>query len=505
MPALLLDRTAPGATTCIVVGKLLDSLLPDLSAYRLILWATDDTSVRTPPSGAGSAQWQVFPIDRAAPKEFPALLEQFVRSDPRHLPSLYITDELSPSALDRYQQIITEIHAQLESAQRVRLTRQRDGFVWQRHILLNASAYLRRRLPASWAGALRGLPALVCGAGPSLDVSIGKLAQSAGDAVIFSADSALRALARQGVRADFAVSIDAAKVPEKCVPANLPPERVVLASVSPPGWQKALPVQTTFFLSSHQLTDDWFATFGAARTDLSVVESCGSTALELACFLGCDPIYLFGMDLAVDAANPTRRHQQHADPSLYLSSNYDPGAEFPRVPGNYVDTVPCFALEDWRQLDTRLAARVTPRVLNVNDRGARLRGTTLVHPHNFALAAQGEEKHARLARLPRDPRAADNPDALLTRLRAIGERCNKAVQALRHALDQQGPAGLAHAFRPLVLDPDGGRALGAFALKLMPYLVPPIEGDRALWSGLLTEFEELAALAQAARPPDQSS
>jgi hypothetical protein len=500
MSGILLDQPAPGATTCIVIGAMRNVQPPDLGAYRAILWWTDAAPNAPLPT--------CFPPERTetarvGADNFLQTLERFVRLNPRQLPSLIVTRALNGATSDAYQRLISETHALLESTHRIRFTRQQDGFTWQKHILGNARAYAARRLPPSWAGAFRGLPAFVCGAGPSLDVSIEKLAGASAGAVIFSADSALRALARRGIQADFAVSIDLAKVPEKCLPPDeaLAPSRVALASVSPPAWQSALPADRSFFLSGNQLTDDWFADQGSARSEIAVAESCGSTALELAHYFGCDPIYLFGMDLAVDPANQARRHQADADPGLYAKSNYDPTAQLPRVPGNYAETVPCFALGDWRELDARLAARTSGSVFNVNDRGARLRGTTLVHPQQFTLASAASDKLTRLSALPslnsgaRATEAGSSP--AIDKLRASGLRCTTAIPALRRALAQGGPPALAEAFRPLLLDPQIGRPFGAFSLKLMPHLVPPIEGDKIRWEALLREFEELATLARA--------
>jgi hypothetical protein len=236
-----------------------------------------------------------------------------------------------------------------------------------------------------------------------------------------------------------------------------------------------------------------------------VAESCGSTAIELARYLGCDPIYLFGMDLAVDPANQARRHQAEADPSLYTKSHYDPTAQLPRVPGNYSETVPCFALGDWRELDARLSARTEGTVFNVNDRGARLRGTTLVHPEQLAPIDTAIDKHARLSALPSAntspfPGAsvasgANVSSPALKNLRAIGVRCTNALPALRRAFAQGGGRALAEAFRPLLLDPQIGRPFGAFSLKLIPHLIPPIEEQKTPWETLLREFEELATLS----------
>jgi len=497
--SLLIEKIVPGATTCLLVGGLRETAGLNFAGYHALLWWVDAESRIPAPAGIPFERIQIAPIETITPDQTETIIDEFIRRDPKRMPSVLVTRSLNADHAKIYRHIIDEVHDRLESAHRARLTRQLDGFVWQKHILGNVAAYARRRLPASWAGTLRGVPALVCGAGPSLDVSGPKLAAAAERAVIFSADSALRALARHGVAADFAISIDAAKVPEKCLPNHHGPRRVIVSSVSPSSWLSAVSSDLLFFLSGRQVTDDWLATLGIPRTTIAAIESCGSTAIELATFLGCDPIYLFGLDLAVDPVNPARRHQQDADPALYANSNYDPTANLPRVPGNYAETVPCFALGDWRELDARLATRAAPRMFNVNDRGARLRGTTLVHPDEFTFPPAPTLKNDRLRALPFEtemsPQAATTA---LSRLNAIGDRCTKGIPEMRRILKRNGPARLAPLFRSLLLDPDCGRALGAFSLKIMPHLVPPIEGDVAFWESLLNEFAELSALAQKA-------
>ncbi|MEO6994653.1 MAG: 6-hydroxymethylpterin diphosphokinase MptE-like protein, partial [Lacunisphaera sp.] len=439
MSGLLLDQTVPGATTCLVIGELPNPVGFALDCYQSILWWADPTHAHATIARLGLKRVSLGSLEAATPAVIAQTLEHFVRLNPKKLPSLYVTEAIGGPHDETYRMIIAETHALLEDTRRSRFTRQQDGFFWQKHILQNAAAYARNRVPASWAGALRGRPAFIVGAGPSLDVSIPQLAAHAGRAVIFSSDSALRALARHGVTADFAVSIDVAKIPAKCLAPDGPaPARVILASVSPPAWQAAVP-SAPFFLSGHQLTDDWFAAQGVARTEVAVTESCGSTALELAHYLGCDPIHLFGMDLAVDPADQARRHQQDADAALYVRSNFDPTARLPRVPGNYTDTVPCFALGDWRELDARLATRTAPTVINVTDRGARLRGTTVVHPDAFALDAPPLDRSSLTAAL--EPvETPESATAALKALRIVGARCAQALPGLRHALTFRGPA-----------------------------------------------------------------
>jgi hypothetical protein len=496
MSGILVDQPAPSATTCIVIGPVSKTGIPNLQSYRAVLWWIDATASTTPlPANFVRERTQIARLGKDDPSQ---TLDRFIRVNPRSLPSLVVTTGIGGPEVVAYERLVSETHRLLESAHRTRFTRQQDGYTWQKHVLQNAPAYAQRRVPHAWAGALRGLPGFVCGAGPSLEVSLAKLAAVADHAVIFSADSALRALARHKVHADFTVSIDIAKLPEKCLPADLDfaPARAVLASVSPPAWQKAIAADRQFFLSGNQVTDDWFAAQGVARTKIAIAESCGSTAIDLARYLGCGPIYLFGLDLAVDPANQAKRHQQDADPALYKNSRYDPAAHLPHVPGNYSETVPCFALGDWHDLDARLAAQTEVRVFNVNDRGARLRGTTLVHPDQFNFVPPAATKSHVLAGLTNTSKPDASVPTALARLRTVGMRCDQALPVLRNAFERGGAPALVETFRPLLLDPDTGRAFGAFALKLMPHLIPPIEGDQVFWQSLLSEFEELSRLAR---------
>ena len=389
------------------------------------------------------------------------------------------------------------MHGLLAAHHGARITRQRDGYDWQRHLLQNLPGYAERRVPASWKDALRGMPAFVCGAGPSLDVSAPVLAAHAGHAVVFSADSALRALNRHGVQADFGVSIDVAKRPEKCLPPGNPPPRIVLSAVSPPAWLSAAPRDHCYFLSSGQVTLDWLAAQGVAKTELAARENCGNTALELARYLGCAPIYLFGLDLALDAGNPAHRHNSAVDATVYAASGFDAEQQHPHVPGNYAESVPTFAFSDWRSLDERLASWPGNLVINVNDRGARFRNTRLVHPADFSFNPAGADKLPALARLAPSPRPEAASAPALKRLRAVARRAAARAEMLRTEFRAHGPAGAVQVFREGLVDPEARAVFGAFSLKLMPHLLPPTEGDAAFWSALIDEFTALAGLAAA--------
>jgi len=315
--------------------------------------------------------------------------------------------------------------------------------------------------------------------------------------VVFAADSALRTLARHGVRVDFAVSIDVAKLPEKCLPENGEmPGRVVLSAVSPPAWTSRVREQSFGFVASRQLTTDWLAQGGVPAPALAVAENCGVTALELARWLGCSPIYLFGLDLALSG---NQRHTGAVDGSIYTHSGFDAAQQFPAVPGNWSDAVPTHAPGDWRALNARLATFAPGTVLNVNDRGARLENAPAVQPNEW-IAPLACAKDARLTALA--PAAAADVPALVARLEELqrcGRRISAALPELRALLASLGPESVAAALWPLLADATLGRALGGFALKLMPHLLPPTEGDATFWNGLIAELEQLAQALAALR------
>ncbi len=479
-----------GATICLLLGRV-GAEPVDLRAFRAVLWIVDSAGRTPAPLLAAGARCEIVDA-AAAPAALPGVLEKFLRLDARHLPSVFVTPDAAGDPTGRYQALLAEIGPVLEGHHRARVTRQRDAFTWQKHLLQNLSGYLRRPLPAAWEGALAGAPAFVCAAGPSLDVSAPRLAAVADRGVILAADSALNTLARHGLTADFVVSVDLAKLPGKCLPAGRTPARAVFAPVSPPAWTAALPDDRTCFVSSRQLTADWLARAGLGAPALAVAENCGVTALELARFLGCAPIYLFGLDLALTA---TQRHTSGAEASIYQESGFDAQQQYPEVPGNYAPTVRTHAIGDWRALDRRLAGWPAGLVTNVNDRGAKLGAATLVHPDQFVLSAPPFDR-ARLDRLPAPAAPADAAlAAALAPLRAAGGRGQREIAGLRQTLATGGPAALAAALRPWFADEATAHTLGAFSLKMMPHLLPPIEGDVAFWSGLLDEAEELFALA----------
>ena len=500
----LVEKPSPGSDTCILIGRAPSGMEPPSAPWRAVLWIVDADGAANGLAAQPSTAVSVLPADQCTAAQLEAGIDDFLTRAPKHLPSFYVTRGIPPEHEARFLAAIDIAAACMESSHRARMTRQQDAFAWQSHLFENAAAYAARRLPDQWQGALAGLPAFICGAGPSIEASINQLAGAARNAVVFAADSSLRALSKAGVQADFAVSVDVAKTPSKCLPESHEPDRVVLSANSPPEWSGAVAADRRYYVSSNQLTLDWLEPLGVSRTKVAVCENCGSTAIDLARFLGCAPICLFGMDLALNTLNtdgPVQRHHGEVETSVYAKSGFNPRQEFPRVPGNFSPEVPTHVIGDWRALDRRLAGWPEGLVWVVTDRGAKLSNTTILRPEEFALPAAGlpgPQKQSRLAALPAPRTPARGPlRAVSDKLGPFGNRLAQWAPSLRKTLESGGVQSLAGNLCSLFAVPEHGQMLGAYSLKLMPLLLPPVTEEGTDWSAIITELEALGR--QAAR------
>ena len=80
--------------------------------------------------------------------------------------------------------------------------------VWVRHFLANLPPCVGRVPGQSLAGWLEGYPAVLVAAGPSLDRNVELLAEAGDRAVVVGVNTAMGALERSGVRADFVVALE---------------------------------------------------------------------------------------------------------------------------------------------------------------------------------------------------------------------------------------------------------------------------------------------------------
>jgi hypothetical protein len=491
-------KSFQGADSCILIGRAQGDHMREIGPMERLLWIVDDEGAVDVSKRifSGCKYWERLPVTKDV--NWREILGTFLIKTPRLMPSLYITKQIPTKFQDHYATMIEGVVSLLEEEYRIRVTRQQDAFAWQSNLINNMTEYMSRRLPNNWKGALSGIPAFVCGAGPSFSVSAPELARLADRGVIFAGDSSLKALSNMGVRADFMVSVDVAKTAAKCLPPGvMVPGRAILTAISPPDWSDVLPRPTRYYLSGNQLTLDWLAAQGVSKTASSVCDNCGATAIELAYFMGCSPIYILGMDLSLSTSatsqGSVQRHHGEVDANTYANSGFNAQQEFPMVPGNFEAEIPTHVIGDWRALDQRIASYPTGRVIVVSDRGARLRNTTVLRPGEFVLHSPPIDKESLLAKLPVPQGiSSDRDQQIANKILRFGEALRAMMPHLAALAKTGNLQEVIQRLRHIFSDSANGMMLGAYSLKIMPYLFPPIETRLTFWDTCLMELEQLA-------------
>src|SRR5438552_1557297 len=124
----------PGATTALLIGPIPTGTAPDLRAYRAILWLDHPQGAKPLPLAAGTVLKTLAPHSSdVVTKE----IETFLRTDARHLPTVMVGDPANFAL----QATVDAVAGLLQEHHRARVTRQRDAFRWQQHLLQNLTAY----------------------------------------------------------------------------------------------------------------------------------------------------------------------------------------------------------------------------------------------------------------------------------------------------------------------------------------------------------------------------
>jgi hypothetical protein len=216
---------------------------------------------------------------------------------------------------------------------------------------------------------------VIVGAGPSLDVTLPLIKKGFPKPLVVAADSALRALKDAGVNPDFVVSIDPEKSHDSCTTIDHRPGIAILSTQSHSSWSQRWGDKVRY-LSGRVMTEDWLSAKGIPKTSLLAVNNAGLAAMLVAEFLNPTAIMLVGMDLAGGgdgtdryAENTGRSHMQ-----ILTKTSHN-------VPGNHAETVSTPFLSDWSET-SETCARISRgrNVINLNDRGALLEGSIVIHP-----------------------------------------------------------------------------------------------------------------------------
>lgn len=197
------------------------------------------------------------------------------------------------------QQLIEDARANAE-ARRTHATR------YLLHTLANAPRIAREGDVASLFGAFAKVPAVIVGAGPSLDGRLPELAAVADRVLIVACAAAARPLLLSGIAPHFIVAVDPSETNGAHLvglPGGRRPWLVAEGSLFPTALA-AFEGRTFFFNVSDHHPWPWLASLGVSRGRLAAWGSGASSALDFALRLGCGPILFAGMDFAFTGGRP---------------------------------------------------------------------------------------------------------------------------------------------------------------------------------------------------------
>ncbi len=155
-------------------------------------------------------------------------------------------------------------------------------------------------------GAFAGVPAIVAGAGPSLDKNIHDIGAVADRAIVIACDTAARPLYSVGLSPHVIVALDPSAANACHLGALVDPGRTWLvgeASLHSSALTH-FAGRTFFFKVSNHEPWPWLADVGLDRAKLEVWGSVLTGAVDLAVRMGCSPIVIAGADLAFTDGRP---------------------------------------------------------------------------------------------------------------------------------------------------------------------------------------------------------
>ncbi len=154
-----------------------------------------------------------------------------------------------------------------------------------RHLKLNHQKQLRSL--ASLKGSMKGVPAVICGAGPSLEQNGSLLAEWKGKALLIAAGSAIHSM--QTVP-DLAIAFDPHIPAIRKQYFNVP---LCMQSRVHPDSLEGVTGELLYFPESHFAFESWIA---GEETPFDSGWTAGTAGVAIAEHLGCSPIVLIGMD-----------------------------------------------------------------------------------------------------------------------------------------------------------------------------------------------------------------
>ncbi|WP_018525978.1 motility associated factor glycosyltransferase family protein [Alkalispirochaeta alkalica] len=282
-----------------------------------------------------------------------------------------------------------------------RNTLRRFGRLWVRNTLRNlaCSAGAGGTWPGidGLAGIASGVPAIVCGAGPSLDTILSDLAVLQEQCLIIAVDTALKVLQREGIHPHCAVVADPQYWNTRHLD-NLPSRERTLVVAEPATHPRVFRLwDGPGALAASLFPLGAFIDHRLGRTrKLGAGGSVATSAWDLARFMGAREIYLAGIDLGFPGSRTHCRGSFFEERLILRGSRLEPaeqglyrylhGAQAAPVPAARGGTIPSDArmevYRNWFSEQNQRYPEITTRLLTPES--SAIEGTGLACPTELA-------------------------------------------------------------------------------------------------------------------------
>lgn len=250
-------------------------------------------------------------------------------------------------------------------------------------ILLGTDNYLN-----NWKHAFRGIdyshfegiykdkPAIIVGAGPSLDKNIHQLKMAKGKALILCVDAALDSLLNAGIVPDIVASIERTEITTKFYKREIIPKNIVY--LGPNVIPGSILERFSRIIFTGRQGDALFCDFNSylGFNNLEIGGNVSNILLAFAQYLGCNPIIFVGLDLAYTDG---RTHATQVVDSLdedSLNNVYKNKESVLYVKGQNGELLETFEFfmyaKNWIEME--ISQQVIRKYINATEGGAQING-----------------------------------------------------------------------------------------------------------------------------------
>jgi len=321
-----------------------------------------------------------------------------------HRPSYQIQPEF-------YESILANIKLLISSKVSDLLTRFEFEEKWIKNIFANLNWLGRAKGVSSLFNKFKDYPGIIVSAGPSLRDNLEKLRELKDSAVIVCVDTAFRVLYKAGIEPHFVMTLDAQKYSFKHFTSVSPGNTVLISDmVSCPSilnfytGKKLISTTAKYYqdINGNILREttpimDWIEKYTESPGDIQSGGSVATSVFDLMLNMGCNPIILFGQDLAYSGREIHCSGTYHNDdwlPQINRLKNLD-SINQNVIRKRKIKYVPKFKSNDkvisdfvfdlYKSWFEDSAARIKIKVINSNSGGAHIANTEEISASDIKL------------------------------------------------------------------------------------------------------------------------